>query len=77
MLEAARLLKDYQFGCPGLARWIPGGPGSPRHPISLIFIDFHRFLLILVGFGAIWGRRLEQPVAACGDELRPTATPLR
>ena len=77
MLEAARLLKEYQFGCPGLARWIPGGPGSPRRSISLIFIDFHRFLLILVGFGAIWGRGLEQPAAAFGSDLRDTATPLR
>ena len=77
MLEAARLPKHDQFGCPGLARWVPGGPRSPRRPISLILIEFHRFLMILVGFGAIWGRRLEQPVAACGNELQPAATPLR
>ena len=48
------------------------------HVFSLIFIDFYRLLLILVGFQAIWGRRLEQPAAGiwrvfagiCGT-LRP------
>ena len=69
-------------GCRNSTNWRPRasqmGGRRPRRLISLIFIDFHKFSLILGGFRASWAGRwaeFRQPVAPCGGLWRISATP--
>ena len=68
-------------GCRNSTNWRPRasqmGARRPRRLISLIFIDFHRFSLILGGFRASWARRWAEFGAACGGLWQISATPLR